>query len=148
MANQKRAFSALFTLTCDARRTGIDDDPTTRFTYSPFSVDRLAMSYAHSRASTASQVPPSLAHVEGIDQLTPSQVRLLEKQQEYHGLLELRRASLSMLERMEELARMSSVMADGGEAIGSVLRNWPHVFSILNLFRESSCLCFNRAEYL
>ncbi|KAJ9112172.1 hypothetical protein QFC20_002353 [Naganishia adeliensis] len=92
------------------------------------------MSYAHSRASTASQIPPSLAHVEGIDQLTPSHVRLLEKQQEYHGLLELRRASLSMLERMEELARMSSVMADGGEAIGSVLRNWPHVFSILNLF--------------
>ena len=32
---------------------------------------------------------------------------------------------------------MSSVMADGGAAIGSVLRNWPHVFSILNLFRES-----------
>jgi DASH complex subunit DAD2 len=100
------------------------------------------MSYAHSRAYTASQIPPSLAHVEGIDQLTPSQVRLLEKQQEYHGLLELRRASLSMLERMEELARMSSVMADGGEAIGSVLRNWPHVFSILNLFREFSCLPF------
>lgn len=97
------------------------------------------MSYAQSRASTASQIPPSLAHIEGIDQLTPSQVRLLEKQQEYHGLLELRRASQSMLERMEELARMSSVMADGGEAIGSVLRNWPHVFSILNLFRKSCC---------
>jgi DASH complex subunit DAD2 len=84
----------------------------------------------------ASHVPPSLAHIEGIDQLTPTQVRLLEKQQEYHGLVELKKASLNMLGKMEDLARMSSVMADGGEAIGSVLRNWPHVFSILNLFRE------------
>lgn len=94
------------------------------------------MSYNNPRASVASHIPPSLAHVEGIDQLTASQVRLLEKQQEYHGLQELRRASATMLERMEEIARMSSVMADGGAAIGSVLRNWPHVFSILNLFRE------------
>ncbi|GHJ88439.1 hypothetical protein NliqN6_4841 [Naganishia liquefaciens] len=92
------------------------------------------MSYSNPRASVVSHIPPSLAHVEGIDLLTASQVRLLEKQQEYHGLLELRRASATMLERMEELARMSSVMADGGAAIGSVLRNWPHVFSILNLF--------------
>lgn len=106
------------------------------------------MSYSHSRASTASQIPPSLAHVEGIDQLTPSQVRLLEKQQEYHGLVELRRASLNMLEKMEELARMSSVMGDGGEAIGSVLRNWPHVFSILNLFRKSSRLRDHATQYL
>lgn len=95
------------------------------------------MSYNNPRASVVSHIPPSLAHVEGIDLLTASQVRLLEKQQEYHGLLELRRASATMLERMEELARMSSVMADGGAAIGSVLRNWPHVFSILNLFRKS-----------
>ncbi|KAJ9105188.1 hypothetical protein QFC19_003648 [Naganishia cerealis] len=92
------------------------------------------MSYNQPRASMASHIPPSLAHIEGIDQLTPTQVRLLEKQQEYHGLVELKKASLNMLEKMEDLARMSSVMADGGEAIGSVLRNWPHVFSILNLF--------------
>jgi len=66
-----------------------------------------------------------------------------------------------MLERVEELARMSHVMADGGAgeralvgtsrrrgqtdrvgsvrlrcgtAVGSVLRNWNQVFSILNLF--------------
>jgi hypothetical protein len=97
------------------------------------------MSYNNPRGSVASHIPPSLAHVEGIDQLTASQVRLLEKQQEYHGLQELRRASATMLERMEELARMSSVMADGGAAIGSVLRNWPHVFSILSLFREFGC---------
>ncbi|KAJ9106243.1 hypothetical protein QFC21_001388 [Naganishia friedmannii] len=92
------------------------------------------MAYNQPRASTASHVPPSLAHIEGIDQLTPTQVRLLEKQQEYHGLVELKKASLNMLAKMEDLARMTSVMADGGEAIGSVLRNWPHVFSILNLF--------------
>jgi hypothetical protein len=91
------------------------------------------MSYNNPRGSVASHIPPSLAHVEGIDQLTASQVRLLEKQQEYHGLQELRRASATMLERM------SSVMADGGAAIGSVLRNWPHVFSILSLFREFGC---------
>ena len=65
-----------------------------------------------------------------------------------------------MLVRVEELARMSHVMADGGAgehssarvvdvvklielgphvfrcgtAVGSVLRNWNQVFSILNLF--------------
>lgn len=56
-----------------------------------------------------------------------------------------------MVQRVEKLAGMSSIMADGGEcashgtmrriiadegALGQVLKNWPHVFSVLNLFGE------------
>lgn len=46
--------------------------------------------------------------------LTPTQLRLLEKQQEYASLQALKEASGLMLDRVEELARMSHVMADGG----------------------------------
>ena len=78
---------------------------------------------------------------------------LLQKQQEHAGLQALKEASAEMVQRVEKLAEMSSVMADGGEseyfggrwggvrrgawltsALGQVLQNWPHVFSIINLF--------------
>jgi hypothetical protein len=84
--------------------------------------------------------------------LPPSLQNLLHKQQEHAGLQALKEASATMLERVEKLAEMSNVMADGGEggratfrswkhmliciAVGNVLRNWPHVFSILNLFGQ------------
>ena len=89
-----------------------------------------------------------------ITSLPPSLQNLLRKQQEYAGLQALREASAELLARVETLAEMSNVMADGGEgasstdvpegtsltssfsAVGAVLRNWPHVFSILNLFGE------------
>ncbi|EIW70361.1 DASH complex subunit DAD2 [Tremella mesenterica] len=67
-------------------------------------------------------------------QLTSSQQILLQKQQEHAGLQALREASANLLSRVDKLAEMSNTMADGGEAVGAVLRNWPHVFSILNLF--------------
>ncbi|RSH87320.1 hypothetical protein EHS25_003229 [Saitozyma podzolica] len=70
--------------------------------------------------------------------LTPSLQTLLQKQQEHAGLQALREASAELLARVEKLAEMSNVMADGGEAIGDVLKNWPHVFSILNLFEQPS----------
>lgn len=84
-----------------------------------------------------------------ITSLPPSLQILLQKQQEHAGLQALREASAELLERVEKLAEMSNIMADGGEgqieilkdlmtdsslAVGAVLRNWPHVFSILNLF--------------
>jgi DASH complex subunit DAD2 len=68
--------------------------------------------------------------------LTATQLRLYEKQQEYASLLALRQASGQMLDRVEELGKMSQIMADGGQAVSSVLRNWNQVFSILNLFGE------------
>ncbi|KAK8864460.1 hypothetical protein IAR55_001709 [Kwoniella newhampshirensis] len=74
-----------------------------------------------SRPSTLQQLPPSL------------QI-LYQKQQEYAGLQALREASADLLGRVEKLAEMSHIMADGGEAVGGVLRNWPHIFSVLNLF--------------
>jgi hypothetical protein len=79
---------------------------------------------------------------------------LLQKQQEHAGLQALRESSAALLQRVEQLAEMSNIMADGGEgmfgllpvsegdekakelAVGAVLRNWPHVFSILNMFGE------------
>ncbi|WVR07095.1 hypothetical protein IAU60_004134 [Kwoniella sp. DSM 27419] len=66
--------------------------------------------------------------------LPPSLQILYQKQQEHSGLNALRDASAELVTRVEKLAEMSHVMADGGEAIGGVLRNWPHIFSILNLF--------------
>ncbi|WWD03035.1 hypothetical protein V865_001079 [Kwoniella europaea PYCC6329] len=68
--------------------------------------------------------------------LPPSLQILYQKQQEYAGLQALREASAEMVTRVEKLAEMSNIMADGGEAVGGVLRNWPHVFSILNLFAQ------------
>jgi hypothetical protein len=49
-----------------------------------------------------------------LSNLTPTQIRLYEKQQEHASLQALKEASGQMLERVEELARMSHVMADGG----------------------------------
>jgi hypothetical protein len=110
-----------------------------------------------------------------LSNLTPTQIRLYEKQQEHASLQALKEASGQMLERVEELARMSHVMADGGVgecffgqetivdirvsggvlirtvwvmrdvlAVGSVLRNWNQVFSILNLFGGSVLLVLRR----
>ncbi len=42
-------------------------------------------------------------------------MKLLEKQQEHAGLQALKEASGDLLERVEELAKMGNVMADGGE---------------------------------
>ncbi|WWD17239.1 hypothetical protein CI109_101677 [Kwoniella shandongensis] len=83
-----------------------------------------------SRPSTLQSLPPSL------------QI-LYQKQQEYAGLQALREASADLLSRVEKLAEMSHIMADGGEAVGGVLRNWPHIFSVLNLFDKPA---ENRAE--
>ncbi|WWC70055.1 uncharacterized protein I206_104000 [Kwoniella pini CBS 10737] len=77
--------------------------------------------------STARPVQPNLP---------PSLQILYQKQQEYAGLQALREASSELVGRVEKLAEMSNIMADGGEAVGGVLRNWPHVFSILNLFAQ------------
>ncbi|OCF36784.1 DASH complex subunit DAD2 [Kwoniella heveanensis BCC8398] len=70
--------------------------------------------------------------------LPPSYQVLYQKQQEYAGLQALKEASGDLVQRVEKLAEMSNMMADGGEAVGGVLRNWPHVFSILNLFDKPS----------
>ncbi|WRT66433.1 uncharacterized protein IL334_003389 [Kwoniella shivajii] len=70
--------------------------------------------------------------------LPPSLQILHQKQQEYAGLQALREASSDLLGRVERLAEMSNIMADGGEAVGGVLRNWPHIFSILNLFAQNT----------
>ena len=47
--------------------------------------------------------------------LTTSQHVLLQKQQEYAGLQALRESSAEMVQRVEKLGEMSSIMADGGE---------------------------------
>lgn len=75
------------------------------------------MSRASSAPLAASSIPPTiqaLAQQAGV-QLTPTQLRLLEKQQEHAGLQALKEASGNLLEKVEELARMGNVMADGGE---------------------------------
>ncbi|WVO16150.1 hypothetical protein L204_103820 [Cryptococcus depauperatus] len=66
--------------------------------------------------------------------LPPSLQTYYQKQQEYAGLQALREASANLVQRAEKLAEMSHIMANGGEAIGEVMKNWPHVFSVLNLF--------------
>jgi DASH complex subunit DAD2 len=61
---------------------------------------------------------PSSSHKSSIlpsQNLTPSFQILLQKQQEHAGLQALREASAEMLARVEKLAEMSNVMADGGE---------------------------------
>ena len=55
--------------------------------------------------------------------LSPSQQILLQKQKEHLGLLQLRDASKDLLERVEKLAEMQHVMADGGEGECS-LASW------------------------
>lgn len=75
------------------------------------------MSRASSAPLAASSIPPTiqaLAQQAGA-QLTPTQLRLLEKQQEHAGLQALKEASGNLLEKVEELAKMGNVMADGGE---------------------------------
>jgi len=52
-----------------------------------------------------------------VTSLPPSLQILLQKQQEHAGLEALREASAELLERVEKLAEMSNVMADGGEGV-------------------------------
>jgi DASH complex subunit DAD2 len=47
--------------------------------------------------------------------LSPSLQILWQKQQEYSGLQALKEASGDMVARVEKLAEMSHIMADGGE---------------------------------
>ena len=47
--------------------------------------------------------------------LSPSHHILLQKQQEYAGLVQLREASAELLNKVEKLSEMSHIMADGGE---------------------------------
>ncbi|KAL7421591.1 DASH complex subunit dad2 [Cryptotrichosporon argae] len=69
--------------------------------------------------------------------LPPSLQILHQKQQEYAGLMALKEASAALVARVEALAEQTSTVAEGGEAIGGVLRNWPHVFAIMNMFDTS-----------
>lgn len=75
------------------------------------------MSRASSAPLAASSVPPTIQALaqQANTQLTPTQLRLLEKQQEHAGLQALKEASGNLLEKVEELAKMGNVMADGGE---------------------------------
>ncbi|KAL1405373.1 DASH complex subunit dad2 [Vanrija albida] len=66
-----------------------------------------------------------------VSTLPPSLQLLHQKQQEYASLQALREESARLVARVEKLAEMSNVMADGGAAIGSVLASWPYVFKIL-----------------
>lgn len=52
-----------------------------------------------------------------IESLTPSQQMLYQKQQEHSGLQALLEASSQLVQRIEKLAEMSNVMADGGEGM-------------------------------
>jgi len=49
--------------------------------------------------------------------LPPSLQILYQKQQEYSGLQALKEASGEMVSRVEKLAEMSHIMADGGEGL-------------------------------
>lgn len=53
---------------------------------------------------------------------TSSQLMLYQKQQEHAGLQALGAASAQLVERVEKLVEMSSVMADGGEGESDILR--------------------------
>jgi DASH complex subunit DAD2 len=64
--------------------------------------------------SRPASLPASQAAFTGTN-LTPSLQTLLQKQQEHAGLQALREASAELLARVEKLAEMSNVMADGGE---------------------------------
>ena len=73
--------------------------------------------------SRESSIPPSAygsasAHPGAdldVSNLPPSYQTLLQKQQEHAGLQALKEASGDMVRRVEKLAEMSNVMADGGE---------------------------------
>ena len=54
-----------------------------------------------------------------ITSLPPSLQILYQKQQEHAGLQALRESSAELLERVEKLAEMSHVMADGGEGVST-----------------------------
>ncbi|ORY21107.1 DASH complex subunit Dad2-domain-containing protein [Naematelia encephala] len=84
--------------------------------------------------SRSSSLPAQQRQSLNPQSLPPSLQILLQKQQEHAGLQALKESSAELLQRVEKLAEMSNIMADGGEAIGAVLKNWPHVFSVLNLF--------------
>jgi len=47
--------------------------------------------------------------------LTTAQEIFLQKQKEHAGLQALRESSALLLQRVEQLAEMSNIMADGGE---------------------------------
>lgn len=49
--------------------------------------------------------------------LSPSYQILYQKQQEHAGLQALRETSATLLERVEKLAEMGNIMADGGEGM-------------------------------
>ena len=59
--------------------------------------------------------PPKNPLTAAITSLPPSLQILYQKQQEHAGLQALRESSAELLERVEKLAEMSHVMADGGE---------------------------------
>jgi hypothetical protein len=65
--------------------------------------------------SRPASLPASQASGLAGTNLTPSLQTLLQKQQEHAGLQALREASAELLARVEKLAEMSNVMADGGE---------------------------------
>jgi hypothetical protein len=65
--------------------------------------------------------------------LPPSLQILFQKQQEYSGLQALREASADMVARVEKLAEMSHIMADGGEGMADA--------SLLLLYAECPTSC-------
>jgi DASH complex subunit DAD2 len=76
-----------------------------------------------SRESTYPSQSTASAPQQNIDinNLPPTYTILLQKQQEYAGLQAFKEASNEMLQRIEKLAEMSNVMADGGEGGSTVI---------------------------
>jgi hypothetical protein len=86
--------------------------PITPFPSIPLCSAALTHALAMSRPGS---LPASQASGLAGTNLTPSLQTLLQKQQEHAGLQALREASAELLARVEKLAEMSNVMADGGE---------------------------------
>ncbi|GMK57240.1 hypothetical protein CspeluHIS016_0400740 [Cutaneotrichosporon spelunceum] len=76
-----------------------------------------------------SNIPPEVAN-------NPTLLRLYHKQQEHSGLQALKEATERMLSKADKLAEQSTMMADGGKAIGEVLQHWAYVQSILGRIKE------------
>ncbi|BEI81328.1 hypothetical protein CcaverHIS002_0204880 [Cutaneotrichosporon cavernicola] len=76
-----------------------------------------------------SNLPPEVAN-------NPTLLKLYHKQQEHSGLQALKEATEGMLAKADKLAEQSNMMADGGEAIGAVLRHWTYVQSILDKMKQ------------
>jgi hypothetical protein len=66
--------------------------------------------------SKQASLPPSENKPLNPQSLPPSLQILLQKQQEHAALQALKEASGSLVERVEKLAAMSNIMADGGES--------------------------------